>query len=72
MPSQPAWRYVSHVPDLITEEDYEVAHQRKTVRIRVTVTGTGVEILADSPYAKELDTLLKQLGVPVIERMLCG
>jgi hypothetical protein len=68
----PTYRYVSHIPDLIGPEDYQRAHERKTVRIRVTVTDNGVEILADSPYPKALDRLLEQLNVAEIERMLCG
>ena len=39
---------------------------------RSTLTAEGVEILADSPYAAQLDALLAQAGVTEAEQMLCG
>lgn len=68
----PRTRFVAELPDLITPEDYQDAPGVKKMRIRITVSEAGVEILGDSMYAPELDALLARLGVAEIERMLCG
>ena len=72
MPEQPEFVYVDHLPDLITPDDYEVCHERKTVRIRLSVTEEGLEILGDSPYPQLLEELLAALGLEAVEMMLCG
>ncbi|HEX8772810.1 MAG TPA: radical SAM-modified peptide, FtsH ternary system-associated [Pyrinomonadaceae bacterium] len=64
-------RFVAHLPDLITDEDYLQAEVRR-VRLRITVTDEGVEILGDSMYAPLLEKLLAEVGAEEIERMLCG
>ncbi len=64
--------FVNHLPDLMTWEDYATAHERKIVRIRLSVGAEGVEILADSPYPKLVEDLLAALGPEAIEMMLCG
>ena len=68
----PQATYVNHIPDLMTWEDYEVSHERKLVRFRLTVTDQGLEIVGDSPYPHLLEQLLAKLGPEVIEMMLCG
>jgi hypothetical protein len=72
MAEQPEIVYVNHLPDLITWDDYEVCHERRTVRLRLTVTDQGVEILGDSPYPQLLEELLAALGPEAVEMMLCG
>jgi hypothetical protein len=67
----PLLRFVASLPDLITEEDY-LQPEVKRVRLRITVTDEGVEILGDSMYAPLLEKLLAQVGAEEIERMLCG
>jgi hypothetical protein len=69
---RPHSRFVDHLPDLITEEDYRDPPDRKKVRIRITITTNGVEILGDSMYAPLLERLLGEAGADEIERMLCG
>lgn len=64
-------RFVAHLPDLITDEDY-LQPEVKRVRLRITVTDEGIEILGDSMYAPLLEKLLAQVGAEEIERMLCG
>lgn len=64
--------YVDHIPELITWTDYETAHQKKQVRLQLTVTDKGLEIVGDSPYPHELEELLAALGPEAIEMMLCG
>jgi hypothetical protein len=67
----PRLRYVAHLPDLITDDDY-LRPEVKKVRVRITLTDEGVEILGDSMYAGLLEKLLAQAGADEIERMLCG
>ena len=64
--------YVGHIPDLMTWDDYEVSHERKLVRFRLTVTDQGLEIIGDSPYPHLLEELLAKLDPSVVEMMLCG
>lgn len=68
----PKATYVGHIPDLMTWDDYEVSHERKLVRFRLTVTDQGLEIIGDSPYPHLLEDLLAQLDPAVVEMMLCG
>lgn len=65
-------RYVSHIPDLMTWEDYEAAHEKKVVRFQLRVTDEGLEIIGDSPYPQALEALLAAMGVKEMEMMLCG
>lgn len=69
---RPRTRFVAHLPDLITEEDYREPADRQKFRLRITRTEQGVEILGDSMYAPSLEELLASLGAEEIERMLCG
>jgi hypothetical protein len=72
MPGKPVIRYVGHLPDLMTAEDYETADRERRIRLRLTVTASGLEILGDSPYPGLLEALLEDLDPAVIEMMLCG
>jgi hypothetical protein len=67
----PQLRFVERLPDLITDEDY-LQPEVKRVRLRISVTDDGIEILGDSMYAALLEKLLTQAGAEEIERMLCG
>ncbi len=64
--------FVDHIPDLMTWDDYEVAHRRKLLRFRLEVTDDGLEIIGDSPYPQLLEDLLEALSPEAIEMMLCG
>jgi len=70
--SGPKATYVGHIPDLMTWDDYEVSHERKLVRFRLTVTDQGLEIIGDSPYPHLLEELLAKLDPAVVEMMLFG
>lgn len=72
MSDKPEVKFVGHLPDLMSWEDYETADRQKRVRLRLTITGDGVEVLGDSPYPEVLDELLTGLGPRAIEQMLCG
>jgi hypothetical protein len=56
----------------MTWDDYEVSHERKLIRFRLTVTDNGLEIIGDSPYPYLLEELLAKLDPAVVEMMLCG
>jgi len=64
-------RFVASLPDLITEADY-MEPERKRIRLRLTITDEGIEILGDSMYAHLVEGLLASVGAEEIERMLCG
>jgi hypothetical protein len=65
-------RFVGHIPDLMTWDDYDEAHEKRVVRFQLRVTDEGLEIIGDSPYPHLLEALLAQMGVQEIEMMLCG
>ena len=44
-------RFVSHLPDLIKEEDYLECTEQRKIRLRIDLTDEGVDILGDSMYA---------------------
>lgn len=71
-PPRPQMKYVAHLPDLITPEDYQETDGRKKIRVQLAVTDQGLEILGDSMYAPLLEKMLAQIGAKEIERMLCG
>ena len=64
--------FVDHIPDLMTWDDYELAHRRRLVRICLQITDNGLEIIGDSPYPQMLEDLLEALSPEAIEMMLCG
>ncbi len=68
----PRTRFVSYLPDLITPEDYVHSPDQKKIRIRITFTDTGIEIIGDSRHVPLLEELLAKIEVEEIEMMLCG
>lgn len=65
-------RFVSCLPDLISAAEYAGDPEGGTVRLRITVSGEGVELLGDAMRPPQLDAILEALGADVIEEMLCG
>lgn len=55
-PAKPQIKYVAHLPDLMTWDDYEAADRRRRIRLRLSVTDEGLEILGDSPYPRLLES----------------
>ena len=66
------YRFVDHLPDLIQPEDYASDPSGRRVRLRIRPTADGVEVLGDAMRPAELEKLLEELGVEVVEQMLCG
>ncbi|HEX5702656.1 MAG TPA: radical SAM-modified peptide, FtsH ternary system-associated [Pyrinomonadaceae bacterium] len=69
--AKPKLLFVASLPDLITEADY-MEPERKRIRLRLSITDDGIEILGDSMYADLVEDLLASAGADEIERMLCG
>jgi FtsH ternary system-associated peptide len=70
--SEPSYVFVPHLPDLIEPEEYADHPDGRLVRIRITVTGEGVEILGDSFRPAAVEQIMAALGGGPIEQMLCG
>ena len=65
-------RYVEDLPDLIMPEDYAGDPKGRLVRLRITVTEDGVEVLGDAVRPVELEALLEGLDPQFLEQTLCG
>jgi hypothetical protein len=66
------YRFVEDLPDLIQPEDYADHPDGRLVRLRISVTEHGVEILGDAFRPEVLEEILNRLGPDEIEQMLCG
>ncbi len=66
------YKFVSHLPDLIHPEEYSEDPKGSRIRIRIKMTGDGIEVMGDAVKPDELDKLLKELGAKTIEKVLCG
>ena len=66
------YRFVENLPDLIQPEEYADNPEGRLVRLRISVTGDGVEILGDAFRPEVLEEILRRLGPGEIEQMLCG
>ncbi len=66
------YRFVENLPDLIQPEEYADHPEGRLVRLRISVTEDGVEILGDAFRPEVLEEILRRLGLDEIEQMLCG
>jgi hypothetical protein len=66
------YRFVENLPDLIQPEEYADNPEGRLVRLRISITGDGVEILGDAFRPEVLEEILRRLGPDEIEQMLCG
>jgi hypothetical protein len=64
--------FVESLPDLIDASEYADHPEGRLVRIRIAVTGSGVEILGDAFRPAVLEALLAEMGGGAMEQMLCG
>lgn len=65
-------KIVNQLPDLMTAEDYREPGENRKIRVRITVTEQGIEVLGDSMYPQLLEKVLQELGGGDIEKTLCG
>ncbi|MGW5128906.1 radical SAM-modified peptide, FtsH ternary system-associated [Streptomyces sp. NPDC004069] len=66
------YRLVPELPDLIEADEYGAYPQGRLVRVRVTWSADGVEVLADAFRPDQMEALLEALGPEEIEQMMCG
>jgi hypothetical protein len=64
--------FVPHLPDLIEPDEYAEHPDGRLIRIRITVTAEGVQILGDGFRPAAVEQILAALGGGPIEEMLCG
>ncbi|WP_369232448.1 radical SAM-modified peptide, FtsH ternary system-associated [Streptomyces sp. R21] len=64
--------FVEALPDLIDAGEYEDHPDGDLVRVRVTVTESGIEILGDGMRPAAVEAVLAALGLPEMDQMLCG
>ncbi len=70
-------RFVPSLPDLIDPVEYAEHPEGRLVRLRITVTETGVEVLGDGMRPEQIEAVLASLNGPgeegpEMEQMLCG
>ncbi|WP_433824599.1 radical SAM-modified peptide, FtsH ternary system-associated [Actinoplanes sp. CA-015351] len=65
-------RYVDDLPDLIQADEYDDYPDGNLVRLRVSFTENGLEILGDGMRPEALEALLRRIGSGPIDQMLCG
>ena len=64
--------FVDEIPDLIHPQDYADDPQGRRVRLKISKTGEGLEIIGDAIRPDELERLLEGMDADTIEQMLCG
>nr|WP_322756338.1 radical SAM-modified peptide, FtsH ternary system-associated [Frankia sp. Cas3] len=64
--------FVESLPDLIDGSEYADYPDGRLVRLQITVTESGVEIIGDAFRPAVLEALLADLGGGPTEQMLCG
>jgi hypothetical protein len=68
----PAHAFVLTLPDLIEASEYASHPDGGLVRLRITVTDSGVEILGDGMRPELIERLLATIDHGIMEQMLCG
>jgi FtsH ternary system-associated peptide len=73
-PCEPPVRhaFVAALPDLIDASEYADHPDGHLVRLRITVTESGVELLGDALRPQAIEAVLAALGGGTMEQMLCG
>jgi hypothetical protein len=64
--------FVESLPDLIDASKYSRYPKGTLVRVRISVTDTGVEILGDGLRPELIEQVLAAIGDGPMEQMLCG
>lgn len=67
-----ACEFVPDLPDLIDASEYADHPDGRLVRLRITVTESGVELLADGMRPDTIERLLTAVDHGTLEQMLCG
>jgi hypothetical protein len=64
--------FTDSLPDLIDASEYARYPDGALVRIRISVTDAGVEILGDGLRPELIEQVLAAIGDGPVEQMLCG
>jgi hypothetical protein len=64
--------FTESLPDLIDASEYSRYPHGALVRIRISVTDEGVEILGDGLRPEFIEQVLAAIGDGPMEQMLCG
>jgi hypothetical protein len=64
--------FTESIPDLIDASEYDRHPDGALVRIRISVSENGVEILGDGLRPELVEEVLAALGGGSMEQMLCG
>ena len=64
--------FVELIPDLIEAGEYDRYPDGKLVRLRISVTPEGVDVLADGLRPEIVEEVLRVLGAGPMQQMLCG
>lgn len=64
--------FTEALPDLIDAREYVRYPDGALVRIRISVTDAGVEILGDGLRPELIEQVLTAIGGGPMEQMLCG
>jgi FtsH ternary system-associated peptide len=60
------------IPDLINADEYDKYPDGTLVRVRISVSENGVEVLGDGLRPELVEEVLKAIGGGPMEQMLCG
>jgi hypothetical protein len=63
---------VASLPDLIASSEYARYPDGNLIRLRITVTDSGVELLGDGMRPAAIEAVLTTLAGGTMEQMLCG
>jgi len=64
--------FVASLPDLVEASEYAAHPRGGLVRLRITVTESGIELLGDGLRPEAVESVLEALGGGTMEQMLCG
>ncbi|MFI0980890.1 radical SAM-modified peptide, FtsH ternary system-associated [Streptomyces sp. NPDC021093] len=64
--------FTEAIPDLIGPEEYADHPHGNLVRVRIRVTGSGIEVVGDALRPRAVEDVLAALGEGPMEQMLCG
>jgi hypothetical protein len=72
IPADVPHAFVASLPDLIDPGEYAAHPDGNLIRLRITVTDSGVELLGDGMRPAAIEAVLTALAGGTMEQMLCG
>lgn len=71
-PADVSHAFVASLPDLIDASEYSKFPEGNLVRLRISVTDSGVELLGDGMRPAVIEAIMAGLAGGTMEQMLCG